>query len=143
VQLLLPQRARRLALEMVDHPFNLARVPGNHQVNVFRQDRTGPQHHAAATNRLGKTVADGAGLNAAEMDGRILERLLGCQSQGSVMGTGGDGTPGRDLGRGAEPEEFPGAHKIGPGTARIIGQPEPIRREDHVVPKDHEDLHRV
>lgn len=118
---------------MADDAADVARLARDYQVHVLGQDRASVEDVFRFAARLFKSERDGACLHAVERDGRIIERLLGGQSQLTIVCCFGDRATSLGFGCGTENAELVAANVIRPGAARVVWQPETVGCEDDVV----------
>ena len=100
--------------EVSDDLFARVAVELDDEVDVLGEDRAGEDEVVAFGNREGEAAGDGIELCRVEADWVVLECGLLLLAQGAVMLPVGEGSAGGNLGRGAEQEQFPGAHEVGP-----------------------------
>jgi hypothetical protein len=82
---------------------------------------------------MGKSDADGAALLARKDDGRPYQRGLGEEPTTAVVRIMGKRMSSAGFGSLPESAQFPRSYKIRPRSARIIGEPKPIRSDNQMI----------
>jgi len=73
------------SFQQIDQLFDAVLMPGDDEMNVFGENGAGLNGDAALARRIGEPQSDGAGLFAAEDDGRIFERSFCCKARSTIV----------------------------------------------------------
>jgi hypothetical protein len=138
VALLRSERLSRPRFEMAGDALWVARVPRSHEVSVIRKD--GARIDGIFRFRDGRCEArrDRNGLLAIEANWRMLQSTFASATHLRVMGKARHRSAlinRRSLA--CREQQFPRSYEFGPGTARIVWQPEAVGGENDVAGDDH------
>ncbi len=132
------QRPARPAFELIHDLRDGAVCAADDEVNMLRKDSAGMKAEEPMGHDFLEAEGDGHGLVSVPSDRWMFEELFHGEAMVAVVGNGGDGFSGFDFGGlSAGEEEFPCADEVGPASARVVGEPEAVGGEDHVVAEDH------
>lgn len=137
MQATVDETARGGEFQVAHDVLSVALVTCDHRVNVFGKNRKRVEFVALLLRHVTKGFGDDEGLSSGDFDRGKLKGALRTEAKIAVVFVAGEIAALGSFGRGTEAEELPRADEIGPGSTRIVGEPEPIHRDDDVGGEDH------
>lgn len=107
------------------------------QMNMMGKNRAGMNNVAAVGYRSGKTARDDQRLYSRKAYRRVVQSVLGIAPKLSIVRCFRDRAMCFNFRRFAETKQFPRGNEFGPGSTRIVREPETVRAEDDVSAEYH------
>jgi hypothetical protein len=128
----------RTALQLIHHLRNIPIRPLNDQMHMIRQHTACKESQTPVRSSLSKSPGNRHRMHTRPRHGLPLERLLHSEPRFPIMRLPSNRSPRLHLGcPSACPIQLPRPHKIRPTPARIVRQPESVRRHDQVITVHH------